>query len=531
MAIVAPVLLAGAVLAGLWSAGRSANPGAPGFRLDDAWIHQVYGRGLLHHGYLAYNDGVPTTGCTSPLWAVCLTPVHAVAGGDPDTLVAAVMALGVLLQLAAAAAAGILALRLTDDVRAGVAAGALVAMATPWATAAYSGMEVQLTGLLLLLGMGAAVSGRWTPAGVWLALAALARPEAAVVTVVTAAMVPWISGGDRSAREAVLRLLLPSVIGGALVAAHHLWASGSPLPATFQAKSAASLTALPARTAAAFRDILPAVPPFAGGIAWLALGGLFAGRLAARSPAGGDARRALPGRVALRSALPAIAGLAFLLANLFLIDPVDPDAFYHQRYLLPAVPLLLTGLAVGAHGWGTRLRGRAAAAPLAALVLLAGIGAARTVTPESRHLHNDVRNINEVQRRIGTWLGENLPAGTRIASSDAGAVRYFSELPVVDVLGLNTPEMLDPTEEFLRAHPVAAVVLLPAWFRGLDETATMAVYGAQTEDYTVTGNPNMRTQIVLAARPGAAADGPVRVRFVGFRPFAVDLIETPGASP
>ena len=66
------MLLAAAVLAGVWLTGRDANPGALGFRLDDAWIHQVYGRGLLHDGYLAYNDGEPSTGCTSPLWAVCL---------------------------------------------------------------------------------------------------------------------------------------------------------------------------------------------------------------------------------------------------------------------------------------------------------------------------------------------------------------------------------------------------------------------------------------------------------------------------
>lgn len=504
------MLLAAAVLAGVWLAGRSANPGPLGFRLDDAWIHQVYGQGLLAHGYLAYNDGVPSTGCTSPLWAVCLAPLHAAAGDRPGSLVAAVMALGAALQLLGVAAAGALALRLTGDMRTAAGAGALVALASPWAAAAFSGMEVQLTGLLLLLGVGAAAAGRWSAAGVWLALAALARPEAAVVTAVVAALTPWSAAGARP-RDVLPRLLLPSVIGGAAVAAHHLWASGSPLPATFPAKSAASLAALPARAAVALRDILPAVPPFAGGIAWLALGGLFAADGGRRAPA-----------------LPAIAALAFLLANLFLIDPVDPGAFYHQRYLLPAVPLLLVGLAAGAHGWQSRLRGRFAAAPLAALVALAGIGAARTVGPESRHLHNDVRNINEVQRRIGEWLGANLPAGTRIASSDAGAVRYFSRLPVIDVLGLNTPEMLNPTDELLRAHPVAAVVLLPAWFRGLEEDRTMAVFGAQTEDYTVTGNANMGTQIVLAARPGAAADGPVRVRFVGFRPFAVDLTETPG---
>lgn len=515
LAVAAPVLLAAAVLAGVWTAGRSANPGPLGLRLDDAWIHQVYGSGLLAHGYLAYNDGIPSTGCTSPLWAVCLAPLHAAAGRDPGSLVAAVMILGAALHLAGVAAAGALALRLTGDHRTAVGAGALVALATPWAAAAYSGMEVQLTGLTLLLGLAAAAAGRWTAAGVWLAFAALARPEAAVVTGAIALLAPWLVPGTRP-RDALPRLLLPSVIGGAAVAAHHLWASGSPLPATFAAKSAASLAALPARAAIALRDILPAVPPFAGGVAWLALGGLF--------PARGS-RRALP-----RLALPALAGGAFLLANLLLIDPVDPRAFYHRRYLLPAVPLLLVGLAVGAHGWQARLRGRLAALPLAALVALAGIGAARTVEPESRHLHNDVRNINEVQRHLGEWLGENVPPGTRIASSDAGAVRYFSRLPVLDVLGLNTPEMLEPTDEFLRANPVAAVVLLPAWFRGLDEDKTAIVHGARTEGYTVTGNPSMATQIVLAARPGAAAEGPVRVRFVGFRPFAVDLAEAPGGA-
>jgi hypothetical protein len=41
-----------------------------GFPLDDAWIHMAYGLALVREGSLAYNQGAPATGCTSPLWGL-----------------------------------------------------------------------------------------------------------------------------------------------------------------------------------------------------------------------------------------------------------------------------------------------------------------------------------------------------------------------------------------------------------------------------------------------------------------------------
>ena len=72
-----PLLLGAVVLAAVWAIGQDANPGPLGFPLDDSWIHMVYGRGLVENGYLAYNDSSPTTGATSPLWALCLALLHA----------------------------------------------------------------------------------------------------------------------------------------------------------------------------------------------------------------------------------------------------------------------------------------------------------------------------------------------------------------------------------------------------------------------------------------------------------------------
>src|SRR5512133_1449677 len=68
------------VLFALWWVGRSAGDGVLGFRLDDAWIHMVYGREIANGGYPAYNPGIPATGATSLLWAYWLAVLHLVLG-------------------------------------------------------------------------------------------------------------------------------------------------------------------------------------------------------------------------------------------------------------------------------------------------------------------------------------------------------------------------------------------------------------------------------------------------------------------
>ena len=125
--------------------------------------------------------------------------------------------------------------------------------------------------LLLLLAVLDVTSERWGRAGVWLALAGLARPEAAIVTVV---VVTTVLMTRRSGRLAASRLMLPSIAAGLLIGGYHVWASGSPLPATFHAKSEASLVMLPVRVWLALRDFFPGVPAFTFGVGWIALFGL-----------------------------------------------------------------------------------------------------------------------------------------------------------------------------------------------------------------------------------------------------------------
>jgi hypothetical protein len=89
--------------------------------------------------------------------------------------------------------------------------------------------------------------------------------------------------------------------------------------------------------------------------------------------------------------------------------------------------------------------------------------------------------------------------------------------------------MRHPTDAFLAANPVCAVVLLPAWYRSPDAGVLEEAFRAITPDYTVTSNPRMALQVVLRlkAPDGTGAPDTVRVRFGGFHAFALDLAPWP----
>jgi hypothetical protein len=213
-----------------------------------------------------------------------------------------------------------------------------------------------------------------------------------------------------------------------------------------------------------------------------------------------------------------LGGAAFCAISFALVPPVDPPAFYHQRYALPGaatmivgVPLLLDAVLASLPQPSVR-RLTAVAIALFALLLLAATPA------RARRLSNDARNIDDVQVAFGKALG----AAPRDGSAwvvDAGASRFFGRPFVIDTIGLNTPELIGPgAQQYLDAHPPAYLDAFPGWSSvELERDGAAAVRRfVATTPYTVTSAVSMEQLVLIECRHGARGRMAVRARVFAF---------------
>jgi hypothetical protein len=504
----ASLVIAAAALAGLagltvWAPDYLLHQGFP---LDDAWIHAVYGRELARSGMLAYNPNTPATGSTAPLWSAVVALPHLVTTGQAVVLWVKIcgFVLHVLTALVLFAA-----LRDDDPTRDPwrLAGAALVALHPDLVSASVSGMEVSLAALTAVGLLYAAARARWRVFAVIAGVAVLVRPELAVVSLT----LPLLEAAARPGRG--LRGLGGAAAGTALafglLAARDLGVSGLPLPATFYAKVGQG-PGLALALRLGFDGLLRQFPI----VDSLLL-------LAAGTGIAAIVLRTSTSRALISAAASLISGLLFCAVSFVLVAPIDPGAFYHQRYVLPALPLLVGPLPLLLReallrSLPARLATLAAAAVVGTFLLLL----LRDAPQRYARLANDARNIDDVQVALGRRLADADP-GDVVWAVDAGAVRYFGRAFVVDVMGLNTPQLLGAqAQSFLDAHPPRYLEVVPSWssLRGDAARSAAATLFEPTTPYTVTGFPEMRRHWLVRCDPG---QGPARF---GVRARGFDLV-------
>jgi hypothetical protein len=467
--------------------------GAWGLPLDDGWIHLRLARNLAGGRGFGINPGEPVPASTAPLWSVALAAL--MAAGLPG--LPAAKALGV----ACFAATGLVTRRLAGAAGLGpalaVAAGVATVTLTRLVWGALSGMEVPLAALLVATGAWAIARDRPAAAAVLLGLATLARPEAALLAGLHAI------GAGRFGLAARRAALTTAVLAPA--AAFNLVTGGRLVPVTAVAKVEGGLLGHAEGLAGAWAVAAHDAGVFLG--EWVAL--LFRDHLLLPLLALAGLARA--GRLRWVTAALLLQPLAMAL-----VAPYRGPGFQTGRYsthLLPlAVVVALLGLRRVLAPWPRR----PARAVGGALLL---IGLAWPFPAGAVAYAWGVQNINAMQVHLGRWLAAHTPRDTLVALNDLGALTYFGDRRVLDLVGLATPDVLP----FRRAGPAGILdflerrcpeylVIFPDWFPALAARDDLfrRVAAVTLARNVVAGGPTMvvyETAWHRAHRPAAACAG------------------------
>jgi len=118
-----------------------------------------------------------------------------------------------------------------------------------------------------------------------------------------------------------------------------------------------------------------------------------------------------------------------------------------------------------------------------------------TFIPKAGLYANNVRNVNECDVEAGRYLRKAVLPGKVVAASDIGAIGYYSELEVVDLKGLISPEITPEmilndslAFEYMNRHKrVDYLAIAPNWFKYIPKRYDVFEQVARfvTEDNTI----------------------------------------------
>lgn len=414
-----------------------------GLPLDDSYIYLTYakqfGRG---QPFSYFPGGGYSAGSTSAVWPMLLAPFWAL-GARGHALVWVSFGLCTALYAATALGGYRIARRIAGE-PAGVIAAVLVLAVAPFAWTALSGMEVALASALLVAVIGdlwdAPPTGPPRPRlATALAALALSRPEASllVIAIAAAAALHQLRARDRGS---ALRWLAPLAAPAAWLVANRAIA-GHWFPNTGVAKSHFYL---PGFDWTYWRIAVVSVTGrMLRGLFWDSPGPLVWPRLVAALWLIGAVRTVARARRDHRALAGAVTVAAPLVIMLAVVASSGLWSFQNYRYIAPAFPLIMVaaGCALGPWPSSPRLaaRGFARVATLARGLAVAGfaITALPGLGDDARVFAQGAMDTNTQVVAIGDYLHRKLPEA-RVMFHDAGAIAYYGDTWVYDMLGLVT---------------------------------------------------------------------------------------------
>jgi hypothetical protein len=385
---------------------------------DDAYITMRYSRNVAAAGTLSYNPPDPVLGTSSPLWAVLLAG-GAVVGVAPETTALGVSCVADLLSIV---------LILTSP--AGGSLAAIVAAATVAAWPAYvtyavSGMETSFFVLTIVAFVSAASRYRLVAAAVAVSLAALTRPDGALLLLLGITWAWWSNSkaGALTFASIVAVICLPWTV--------YAWSHfGSVIPTSVIAKaSGRDPWSMSLENVRAYF--------FQGPYVWLTA-------------------FALIGFVTLVKSATTFWRLWLAWAWSYLAAMTAANAFTHfPWYFVPLLPIYTAAAAAGCEALVSRADSarrfiavpalRGAFAAVAVAVLIGRMPALK------RYLDATADGRETLYAAVATELAA-IDSRCTIAATEIGTIGYHYPGRVLDLVGLVSPEVLGRSTDAVLAE-------------------------------------------------------------------------------
>lgn len=420
--------------------------------LDDVYIHLQYARQIGEGFFLQYNTGDPiSTGASSLLYVLILGAAYD-AGFQGDSFLPFAVGFGVFCLTVTVMCVYSLGKRLIGG-QVGLWAALLVATSGPLLWGSTSGMEV---GLVALLITGSALAfviesptSRYRLTPVIAALLAVTRPEGLIFAAALSGAMLWtfagnVRRGDTTFALALRRFpraFLPLAAGAGQLLYYHS-VTGTTAANGVQAKSILYdrpvfyLTEAADRTSVnlhAFVETFGGLSnrdfAFPGAIFFVVLGIVYL----------------IVDRPCWRAFT--VAACLGCVANFVAVSTLSTAHVHHARYVQPLLPIFLLLAVVGVYGltWfgtgGNASRARRITAH--GLLAAALVFSVSMVSTWAVRLGRESATIRDTAVSVGTWVDRHLPPNATIGVKDVGAVKYFGNRQILDLIGLASNGMAE----------------------------------------------------------------------------------------
>lgn len=449
------------------------------FPLDDPWIHLTFAKNLAEYGSFSYfKNEVVTAGSTSPLYTLVLAAGFFVTKNE--------MWLSYILGIIFFALSVFYYFRLANDVfpkENWLAIGAaLIFVLDKWINfISVTGMETTLFIFLLITCFYYYHRRNAVLFGVTLALTFWTRPDAVAFIAALAAdyfILLYLKSNSPKANENVTlfsknELIKIGAIAGGITAVYfimNLMISGSIMPNTYSAKLSYYSAEFRSRSDFLRTEVwqyftesayLLIFIPFVFGVIKLIKDSV------------------------QRKYNRNLGALIFIALLIFIYWYKLPYAHRFGRYLMPIFPFYILLAVYGGREFfiwlGGVLKDSKTANALNIILLVSTLSYFGYGYYQNRLPYQDqTRHIYIRQVAAANWLKDNTPEGTVVATHDVGAIAFYSQRKVIDVVGLINPEFIPKlntkdftafVEEQLKKQNVTYLAFLREWFQVVNQPA------------------------------------------------------------